>query len=153
MNSVVVSKFLLSIASRVRSDSEKLSHIHTMLWGMVEFWNVIDAVKPRFILTDSETTHLEVCRQAMLGSYYWIHSTCAARSEAKCNLIPKYHQVDELVRRAIRTQVSPHLWWTFSSEDAMGTWARLASKCHGASTMRTAVDKWLLCFWAHHFAP
>ena len=53
-----------------------------------------------------------------------------------------------VVRRAIRTRVSWALYWTFSSEDMMGSLAKLGAKTHGATLHKRALERWIVAWWA-----
>ena len=124
----------------------------SVLFGLVEFWNLIHDMRPRFLLTFHEKQKLETYKQAVLYPYVELNRLGMSRGQPLFNIIPKLHLFDEMLTTACRTGISPALVWTFGSEDAMNLYARLSGKCHGATVQCAAIDRWLIAFWAHHFS-
>ena len=158
-NCVLVSTWLLHVVQGLVSSAAVavipadhiLKHIYSMLWGMVSFSDMMHSIRPRFKLTEIEIARIETYREAYLGSFYMLHVSFARNDRALFNPTFKFHQLDHLFRRAIRTGIAPFFFWTFSSEDAMGKFASLSSACHGATVNSVAVSKWLVYFWHYHF--
>jgi hypothetical protein len=55
--------------------------------------------------------------------------------------------MDHGLRRAVRTKMSPSVYYTFSPEDFMGMVARMCGKCHGSTIIRRGVCRWLLSWF------
>ena len=119
----------------------------TMLWGFKELWDIMSDSRPRVRLTVSELGRLSKTREAILLCYHWLHKDAAAQGRRQFNLRPKFHYLDHLLRRSLRTQVSPGVFWTFAAESFIGMFARQCQRVHGASLYRRAVSRWIIYFW------
>ena len=114
-----------------------------------EVYSIVVATKyPNWRLSESQASDLEQCRMRMLLGYHFLAKKHAENASAHFSLVPKFHKVDHLLRRAIRTRVSPSLWWTFSLESHMGIMARMVHKLHASSSSRRGIERWLLYFFS-----
>ncbi len=151
-NNTVVSRWLLDVVTKQVDPSNELSmQRYCCLWGFVTLFDIPEQIRPRFVFTESEVVELEKARSAALLGFYWLHKKSIECGRYGYNITPKFHQVDEMIRRGLRTRISWHLWWTFCSESAMGNWAKLCGKSHGATIMRRPVERWVMGFWASRF--
>ena len=147
-NSVLVSRWLLQVV-RNQPDSVLKSHRWTCLTGFMGLWDVVHDMRPRWILTEEERTLLCRFRECALMSYMWLHEHSVTHGLGKrgYNPTPKLHQIDHMVRRAIATRVSYHLWWCFKAEDLMGRLAKIALVTHGATCQKRVIQRWLVQWW------
>ena len=116
--------------------------------GLHGIWSVAHDIRPRWEFTAAETQHLEFHRATALMSFYMLHVDAASKGIKRYNLIPKYYQVDEMCRRAIRTSVSHALSWCFRAEDQMGALAKIMYKVHGSTSSKRTIQRWLIQFWS-----
>ena len=104
---------------------------------------------PNWLLGEQAKSDIEEARCAALLGYHFLAKSACERRVFVYNLIPKHHKLDKLLRRMNRTGVSASLYWTFCLESEMGLAAKVIGRCHGASSMRRGVQRWLLVFWDH----
>ena len=116
-------------------------------WGLHGIWDVAHRVRPRFELTDSEAAELEQKRLCGLMAFYSLNLDSSTTTRPGYNIIPKFIFVDMMARRAVRTKVSHHLFWTFRTEHHMGHIAKIMNKTHGASSKKRVIERWLVSFW------
>ena len=150
-NCVTVSLWLEKRLRRFIPGDEVVSHLYASLWGATNIWTLIHDMRPRFVLTDSEASFLNVARESALHNYYWLHVHFAELGRSMFNMTPKFHECDHMLRRACQTRLSFALVWTFASEDFMGRMAKLSAGGHGATVNSVPLHKWLLYFWSVHF--
>ena len=149
-NCISVSQWLLQKCESVyRADPTNWvkQQRFTLLWGLCGLWEVPHRIRPRFELTDAEADELEKHRLCALLAYYNLHRESAMSPRPGYNITPKFNSVDVMCRRASRTKVSQHLFWTFRTEHHMGFLAKTMFKTHGASSKRRVVERWLVAFW------
>ena len=150
-NCAVVSEWLLERAwDFIDPTNIATQHRYTALWGFNELWQIPAEIKPRFLLTETELLRLGVARKAAFMAYYTLHKMAAEENRNKYNITPKLHVMDHMVRRTLRTGVSYHLYWTFSSEDFIGSIAKVCGKTHGSSTHARALQRWAVFFWVKY---
>ena len=149
-NSVYLSEWLLECCTQSTAfvDSEHKRRRQTMMQGFVTLYNVPHDARPRVKLTEGEVSRLADARQQLLFCYHYLAHTCNAAGQRHYNIRPKYHRIDECVRRSCRTHVNPALFWTYGSESFMGVIARLSRQVHGGNTVRGTVERWGLYWWA-----
>jgi len=116
-----------------------------MLWGFKELWRLFHVFPT---LSAGEAQALEKARTCALLGYHACSRAAQDRNEFVYPIQPKFHKLDHLCRRAVRTKVSPSTTWTFSDEDSMTWMSRLCSALHGSTLARTPCDRWLLSFFA-----
>ena len=146
-NSVYVSEWLTACTSE-SVDTEYKQQRHQMLKGFMEHWNTIRDARPRVLLEPAELERVGRSRESMLLCYHYLAKVNQRSDIRRYNVRPKYHRIDHCVRRCLRTTVNPCLYWTYGSEDFMGTLARLSRQVHGSHTTRGTVDRWLLFWWS-----
>ena len=153
-NSVVLTRWLMQETQRsVDAGAPDASLRFSMLWGLNELFLIPEAMRPRFIFTDEELLRIESARKALLMGFHELHKRAALRGQNLFNVTPKFHAVDHMVRRGLRTRVSWHLFWCFASEDAIGSVAKVCAKTHGATTSHRVLQRWLVFFWSTFCVP
>ena len=147
-NSAMITKWLLTVCEDAVDVSKPESGLRfSLMWGLNALWDIPHDCRPRFVYSDAEAVQLETARKVALMSLYGLHKFYAMKGEHLFNIVPKFHQVDHMCRRQIRSKLACSLWWCFASESAIGSVARTAGKTHGASTNRRAVQRWITFFW------
>ena len=146
-NCVVVCAWIASEASEFKPGT--YGEIRAMvLNAFVSLWDLLHATRfPNWELSDAQVASLKTIREELLLGYHWLSKENYGSGKAAYHCIPKFHKVDKMLRRAIRTKVSPTMFWTFLSESQMGITARLVNNLHGASSGRRGVQRWLLFFF------
>ena len=117
-----------------------------MLKAFDDFWEMSRRSAYLPARTCEERCHLERIRVDMLVGFHNCAKLAAERGKFRYNVIPKFHKLDHLVRRAQRTGVSPRVTWTMMQEDQMQHMSRLCGSVHGLALMRAAPCKWLVDF-------
>ena len=116
-----------------------------MLWGMDTLWQEYRA---DWKLCNSRCVLLEKARKAALFGYNAVSKGNSDIGRFIYPILPKHHHMDHLVRRAIRTRLSPSVVWTFSEEDMMKWIGSVSGKAHGLGVMKSPVCRWLV-FWCN----
>lgn len=151
-NMITVSLWLAEKTEALMSDDDDLSKFRFSLhWGLKRFWDLMHNMRPRVCFNAAEHDELETIRAAILLSFYHLHQEAASRGVSLYNMTPKFHVVDHMFRRAKRTGISPHMFWTFASEDWIGSMAVSSQKTHGATMQSSVIERWLVCFWSHYY--
>ena len=146
-NSSLVSAWLQTMACHVKSTEFGLVRL-IVLEAFNQIWEMIQQTKfPNHILSGSQRAGLERLREVALLGYHWLSKECASRNMCHYRIRPKFHRWDKGLRRAVRTGVSPSVYYTFSPEDMMGITARACSKIHSSTIMRRGFGRWLLSFF------
>lgn len=154
-NCQVVSAWLRDIC--VHRQDDTYGRIRSMMWdGFAESYEILRATKfPNWRLTSAQADSLEAARSKTLQAMNWLQHQNAIKGINAYRCTPKFHKLDKLLRRAVRTRTSPTLFWTFVQESQMGQTSRVVHKLHGASSSRRGVERWLLYFFhvLEGFAP
>lgn len=141
-----ISEWLAPICQTVaeRAGATHLDRMRSlMLWGMDTLWREYRA---GWKLCDRRVLVFMKARKAALHGY---HACAKAHFDSGTfiyPIIPKHHHFDHLLRRAIRTKISPCVLWTFSEEDMMKWMSNVTGRAHGLGTMQTPVCRWLVFF-------
>ena len=146
-NCQVVSSWLLDMCeSSIDTEFKRMQAL--MMRGFNDSYLIAERTTfPNFVLDDSQAESLETARKQMLLGYHWLAKYNVSRGWSQYHLIPKFHYLDHALRRAVRTKVSPSIFWCFAQESKMGETARLVHKLHGASSMRRGIGRWLVSFF------
>jgi hypothetical protein len=144
-----VSEWLLHKCEALcRADpSRRAQQRFALVWGLHCIWDVAHRVRPRFELTDPEASELEERRLCGLIALFSLHVDSTTIARLGCNIIPEFNFVDMMARRAVRTKLSHHLFWTFRTEHQMGQIAKIMNKTHGSSSKKRVIERWLVDFW------
>ena len=114
-----------------------------MLWGLGTLWQ---EYRNGWQLSSARAALMEEARKAFLLGYHACSKAHHARQSFIYPIIPKHHHFDHLLRRAIRTKLSPSLVWTFSEEDMMKWMSNVKGKAHGLGVMKGPIQRWLVFF-------
>ena len=140
-----VTEWLAPIAVTVaRRDGTHENRMRSlMLWGLDTLWQ---EYRNGWQLSDERAALMEEARKAFLLGYHACSKAHHARQSFIYPIIPKHHHFDHLLRRAIRTKLSPSLVWTFSEEDMMKWMSNVTGKAHGLGVMKGPIQRWLVFF-------
>ena len=97
-------------------------------------------------MTTAAAQFMEESRRKALLGFHACSKISAEAHRFRYRLTPKFHKLDHLLRRAVRTRLSPSLFWSFADEDMMKWMVQNAGKCHGLGIMQTPLRKWLVFF-------
>ena len=125
-----------------RHDTQENRMRAIMLKGFADLWNMSRECD---VLNDAEKQRLELTRQRMLLGYHACSKMAHERGDYRYNMIPKFHKTDHMIRRAVRTGLSPSFTWTFSEEDNMRWMSNLCASVHGLGFMKAPVNKMAGC--------
>ena len=147
-NVEVISRWLAHEALQVQDTPYR--RVRAMaLQSFNDFYQLLSDTKcPNFRLTEAQAISLEEIRQKMLLGFHFLSKTNLESNVNIYRLPPKFHKMDELMRRSIRTRISPSLVWTFVLEHEMGIAGRLVGHLHAGPSSRRAVERWLIAFGA-----
>ena len=147
VNAAVLTEFLLFKYRSISTPDAEDVMIKLCLTGFAHTYRIIK--HKRRWLTDSECATLEQARLACLGGYNALSSQCASTlpQRALYGMIPKFHQLDHLLRDAIETKMNPRVFWTLGDESFGGEVALCCRSLHPTAMCRRAVDRWLAVFF------
>jgi len=146
-NAAFITAWLSEVAKGFVSD-EFTEVRSACLDAFAKIWTLTNESKyPNWQLTDEQCEALETLRQMALLSLHWLSKHCNSHDVFRWKIRPKYHRMDHGLRRAVRTKISPSVYYTFSPEDFMGLVARMCGKCHGSTIIRRGVCRWLLSWF------
>ena len=146
-NSAVVSEWLAEVAAEHQFDDAS-SVRSDCLGAFVGIWKMVQNTKwPDWRMNDSQCAELEELRSTALLSYHWLSKTSCEAGAFRYRMRPKFHHLDEGLRRSVRTGVSMSIYYSFTPEDCMGVVARMCRHIHPSSIMRRGVSRWLLSFF------
>jgi hypothetical protein len=151
-NSAMVGLWLADVtarAQRVRG-SEYMSKLATCSWGFASIWCIVSAAG--MILTEGEANNLASARRHALMGFQWLAHEAAARHDFLFDFVPKFHKLDESLRRSSRTRVNPAWHWCFSEESWVGFIARLANSTHKVALQRRTIERWLVNMYSEWHA-
>ena len=120
--------------------------LSSTMWGFAASYVVISNSSQRLSL--EEVSLLEEARAAALQGYHFLSLDSATRGVYMFYIQPKFHKMDESLRKAIRTRRSPAWWWTFSDESFIGMVAKLSASCHKKTLGRRVVQRWLATYFS-----
>ena len=140
----------LWLAERAELELAKCDTTHMQLMAAMlrGFCNVWELCREARFFSAEQVGRLEKARCDMLLGYHACSVLAARNNMYAFNMVPKFHKLDHLCRRAIRTRVSPSLTWTFSDEDNMKWMASLTCKMRAIEILQTGTRKWLVSFFA-----
>ena len=141
-NSAMVGLWLAHETAETQRASEYMSKLAACSYGFAALWCIVSAAG--MILTEGEANKLASARRQALMGYQWLAHEAAAREEYLFEFVPKFHKLDESLRRSSRTRVNPAWHWCFSEESWVGFIARLANSTHKVSLQRRTALRWLL---------
>ena len=145
VNSARISIWLLSIYNTFSNPNREQSLIRCLLWGLTSLWKVCSVKSIE--LDDDKLQLLIEARQAILYSYNALSSDFAVQGKALFSPRPKFHVIDETLRRCISSRLSPRQAMTLVDESICGQISKMAFQCHPLSMGRRVVDRWLLRFF------
>ena len=144
-NAAALIAFMLHLYNRLPALDEQDELIRLTLWG---FYQIYETVKHRNrYLSLHERDKLEATRSAALHGYNALSHLSANGGAALFSIIPKFHQVDHILRDAIRTGLNPRVYWTMSDESYGGELAVVARAVHPRSITTRVVQRWLAVFF------
>ena len=123
-------------------------HVHIMraltLRGFAVVYEAYHFRDDNGMMTEAEANILEQGRSAALLGYNACAKAAVARGAFLWPIIPKYHKLDHLLRRSIRTRMSASMFWTFSDEDMMKWMSSTVRNSHGLGLLKFPIMRWLL---------
>ena len=137
-----------TLATSTPTDHNKI--MATTLWGFSELTRLYSL---KSFMNQTEISELRLARTAALVGFHRLSKIAMQEGTWVFHMIPKFHMMDHMVRRSIRTGVAVALTWTFTDEDFMGLLARVAAAGHALSTNKVPVQRWLLGFFNGHDVP
>ena len=148
-NAAVITKFLYRKYAELDNIDSEDSLVRVTLWGFMQMYDIVKH-KNRWLTTDLRSS-LEAARAAALYGFNALcHlNSCAAPPRPFFNMKPKFHQIDKIMRHAVRTGLNPRNYWTMGDESWGGDVARMAAMLHPASSQKRGVQRWLIAY-AHH---
>ena len=84
--------------------------------------------------------------------FQWLAHEAAARHDFLFEFVPKFHKLDESLRRSSRTRVNPAWHWCFSEESWVGFIASLANSTHKVALQRRTIERWLVNMYSEWHA-
>ena len=118
---------------------------HLMLWGMDTLWQ---EYRNGPFPCDARCALFEKARKAALCGYNAVSKANYDIGSFIYPVIPKHHHMDHMIRRCVRTGISPGVLWTFSEEDMMKWMGSISGKAHGLGICKSPVCRWLV-FWCN----
>ena len=126
------------------------SHLRaSVLWGFTMMWRILK--RNGLHISDEDLAELQKCRDLILLG--WTALCTEAVDSGHFNLwrmIPKHHQFDELIARAVSTTVNPSWHWCFSEEDLVGRVVTISRASHPSHIAKTCVSKYAVLVRVTH---
>ena len=119
--------------------------IATTMHGFASIWCLLVNCGMRF--THREAEQLRIARRRALEGYHWLSLHASHSGRFLWCLKPKFHKLDECLRRAARTRLNPGFYWAFADEDWIGQLSRLAASTHRCTMQRRVAERWLVHFF------
>ena len=123
------------------------SLIRLCLGGFSQVYSVIKH-KHRW-LTEADAATLESGREAALYGFNALSSLFACQ-DPPCPLFkmtPKFHQMDHILRVAVRDKLNPRVFWTLGDESFGGEVALVCRGLHPSSMSVRCVQRWMAFFF------
>ena len=148
-NCAVLSLFLadqLRIGPHDNRDlPQHFSVLTSTMWGFAAWYLVFSAAEQK--LSVSEVNTLSLARSSGLEGYHALSLDASNRGVYMYKMQPKFHKLDESIRRAILSKRNPAWWWTFSDESFVGMLSKLCGSCHKKTLAKRAAQRWLTMFY------
>ena len=144
-NCATVSKWIAEECSEFARQDEN-EHNAMLNMTLKAFCDLYVLYHIKGIMTPRQARQLEDARQRSLLGFNALTSLSSEGGRQYFVVKPKFHKLDHLLRRAVRTRVSPSAFWTFQDEDMMGIMASLARNCR--LLLQGPAERWLL----HYFS-
>ena len=113
-NIAVVSLLLADEVRTVAENDAAWAPLASTLWGFAAMHCVYTSSGQQ--LTEIEAQKLSDARSAGLDGYHWLYRDASRRGIFGYVRKPKFHKLDEAVRKAVATRRNPALLWSFSDE-------------------------------------
>jgi len=123
---------------------------NTCMWGLVEMLHVFDNAG-RW-LSHEQAAAATYAGNAFLKSYQRLAVDCLLERKPLYKIRPKTHYACHQIDDIARTRLNPRCTALFRDEDFVGKIAGLASRTHGASVCRRAIERYMLYLamrWEH----
>ena len=128
--------------------------LSSTLWGFAAMY-VIWSESPQE-LSMSARRSLAIARSAGLEGYHWLSLKASENNRYAYLLRPKFHKLDECVRRAISSGRNAAWFWSFSDESWVGSISKLSGSTHRRTVAVRVPARWLATFFLeldeHHSA-
>eukprot|EP00969_Alexandrium_andersonii_P108821 4801190-Alexandrium_andersonii.AAC.1 len=105
-------------------------------------WNIMRSASQR--LTESECGGLLQAQEAVLFGCNFLRAEANDLGTARWGLLPKHHQLLELLVHARSSKLNPAYHSCWADEDFVGRVSRLAKACHPDNMSAATVRRWLV---------
>ena len=130
-------------ACRPLNDTDELVALSNFLYGFCELWCIWHGGAMRH--TDAELARLRTARRLALEGFTYLSKHASEQHQCyNFKILPKFHKLDECIRRSLRTRLNVSWHWEFQDETFIGVMKRLARQCHPNSLSIRVVQRWLV---------
>ena len=142
-NCATVTLWLASELQARLCDSPIMRALFTM-WGFAARYCIWSGAEQQ--LSDHEVQSLKTARSAALEGYHWLSLNASQTNRYAYLLRPKFHKLDDCVRKAIKTRRNPAWFWSFADESWVGAISKLSGSAHNRCLAQRVPSRWLAIF-------
>ena len=81
-----------------------------------------------------------------MEGYHWLSLNASQTNRYAYLLRPKFHKLDDCVRKAIKTRRNPAWFWTFADESWVGAISNFSGSAHNRCLAQRVPSRWLAIF-------
>ena len=141
-NSAMVTLWLAAETAKLQHMNAYMHRVATATFGFASVWCIIS--NGDMILSDNEVEGLVRGRQQALLGFQWLAVKSQEQGKYLFRYCPKFHKLDEQLRRAERTKLNPSFTRMFAEESWIGLLPNLAASTHVAAVSRRISERWLV---------